>query len=279
MPKIGVFCHMHYRDQYLSMRDYLMMIPYEFDLYLSTSSPGNADYLRELFAPWPRVTIELVPNRGRDVAPKLVTFRDAHAKYDYVLWLHTKGSYWQWRAHILDTLISTPSTVAAIIEKFEAAPRLGVIAAEHWPPIIPWVNWCFNKPLAKQLATRAGIKLTPFWRRSPLPDTIDFPSGTMFWARPAALRPLLDLNLTFDEFPPEPIGRDGTIAHALERMIYLSAIHAGYQWTTVTVTDNGFRQKFARPTSRPARSLYYRMRRQWRHSRARLPDAAPQPAG
>jgi hypothetical protein len=37
----------------------------------------------------------------------------------------------------------------------------------------------------------------------------------MFWVRLDAIRPLLDLATT--DFPKEPIPKDGTLAHALER--------------------------------------------------------------
>jgi lipopolysaccharide biosynthesis protein len=48
--------------------------------------------------------------------------------------------------------------------------------------------------------------------------SLDFPSGSMFWARPDALRPILDLGLTLDEFPEEAGQVDGTVAHAIERL-------------------------------------------------------------
>jgi lipopolysaccharide biosynthesis protein len=68
--------------------------------------------------------------------------------------------------------------------------------------------------------------------RVPLPPSIDFPVGTMFWARPEALAPLLRLGLTPDEYPPEPLNADGTVLHALERLLPLVAEDAGYHYAT-----------------------------------------------
>ena len=53
------------------------------------------------------------------------------------------------------------------------------------------------------------------------PPAIDFPVGTMFWARPEALAPLLRLGLNLDDYPDEPLPVDGTILHALERLLPL----------------------------------------------------------
>ena len=37
------------------------------------------------------------------------------------------------------------------------------------------------------------------------------PLGTMFWFRPAALKPLFDHDWQWEDFPPEPNDIDGTI--------------------------------------------------------------------
>jgi len=50
----------------------------------------------------------------------------------------------------------------------------------------------------------------------------------MFWARPRALAPLIRAKLQWQEFPAEPLPYDGTILHALERLIPFIAAHEGY---------------------------------------------------
>jgi lipopolysaccharide biosynthesis protein len=69
----------------------------------------------------------------------------------------------------------------------------------------------------------------------PLPPFFEFPVGSMFWARPCALSPLLDLKLDWDDYPEEPIPDDGTILHALERLIPFSAGKVGLTWSTVHI--------------------------------------------
>jgi lipopolysaccharide biosynthesis protein len=55
----------------------------------------------------------------------------------------------------------------------------------------------------------------------------------MFWARSAALRPLLNLALSFNDFPQETGQIDGTLAHAIERLYLLACERAGFSWLKI----------------------------------------------
>jgi lipopolysaccharide biosynthesis protein len=230
-PNIAVIGHMYHPDLYAEIMDTLRRIPYWIDVYFAVPSNGCRRLLTDLcsdISTIKSVAIEVVPNRGRDIATKFVTFRDVYRGYDYVLLVHTKASIPEWRQWMLSSLAGTPQTVSTIIHAFERNPRLGVVAGEHYEPITPWVHWSGNAKYAKPLADRMGITL---------PRHVDFPSGSMFWARPAALQPILDLNLTYDDLPPEPVPGDKTVLHAIERLIYLSALRAGYGWTNIAIRD------------------------------------------
>ena len=60
-----------------------------------------------------------------------------------------------------------------------------------------------------------------------------FPVGNMFWFRPGALRPLLESNIDYKDFPEEPIPNDGTLAHAVERILLYVAQHEGYSSSAI----------------------------------------------
>jgi lipopolysaccharide biosynthesis protein len=62
----------------------------------------------------------------------------------------------------------------------------------------------------------------------------------MFCARPRALQSLSDLDLTWDDYPAEPLAIDGTLLHAIERLIPFSAAQAGYGFATSYV-ETAFR--------------------------------------
>jgi lipopolysaccharide biosynthesis protein len=231
--KIGIFCHMFYPKLFVPLWARLEQIPVQTDLYISTGTPDPI--ISVLFHRWQgSVNIRTVENRGRDVAPRLVTFAKDHEPYDLILHVHTKGSHDQWREHLLDRLLPSPEGVIAIIDQFRLDPALGIVAPEHWPAVMPWINWGeSNLDHARRLATRARIEFDP--------DDLDFPSGSMFWARPAAIMPLLNLGLSFDDFPEEAGQFDGTIAHAIERLWYYAAANEGFTCQTVSLQNGHVR--------------------------------------
>ena len=75
------------------------------------------------------------------------------------------------------------------------------------------VGWGANLAFAEPLAGRMGLEK--------LPEHFVFPVGSMFWAKTSALAPLLDLNLSWDDYPEEPLPYDGSSLHALERLFSL----------------------------------------------------------
>jgi len=226
-PRIAVFCHMFHADLFSEVARYLANIPVPAHLYFSTSTEENRSKLREMF---PRAVVEVVPNRGRDIAPKFVTFARIHDGYDYVLHLHTKASSAAWRRHLFEHLIGSPKIVATILNAFEHDLRLGVIAPNHYPPVAPWIRWHGNETIAATLLERMGVEL---------PDKIEFPAGSMFWARPGAIKPILELGLRYEDFPVEPLRTGQTIAHAIERLVFISAVHSGFGWSLVSPTSDG----------------------------------------
>jgi lipopolysaccharide biosynthesis protein len=63
---------------------------------------------------------------------------------------------------------------------------------------------------------------------APLPGYIEFPAGSMFWAKTVALKPLLEHPFAPNDFEPEVGQTDRTIMHAIERSLAHISLSQGY---------------------------------------------------
>lgn len=232
-PRLAVICHVFYDALAPELRRYLGNIPFPFDLFISTDDDAKKARIEKSFSDFTsgRVEMRIAPNRGRDIAPKLVAFADVYARYDFVLHLHTKASKHAealelWRAFLFENLLGSPEIVRSVFDAFARKPDLGIVASQHFEPVRHWISWGGNFKTTARLALRLGIPLAA-------DRLLDFPSGSMFWARSAALKPLLDLDLQFADFDIESGQVDKTLAHAIERLYFHVCEHAGYRWMKI----------------------------------------------
>src|SRR5262245_17091762 len=194
------------------------------DLMLTTDDERKAQMIREAAGGYDRgkVLVRLVPNRGRDIGPLMAAFADdVLSEYDVIGHVHGKRSITiengamgeSWREFLWQHLVGDCHPMMdLILGRFAAEGRLGIVFPDD-PHLSDWDD---NQEVAAELATRMGIM-------EPLPPFFDFPAGTMFWARTEALRPLLSLKLDWSDYPIEPVPSDGTILHALERLLPFAA--------------------------------------------------------
>jgi lipopolysaccharide biosynthesis protein len=183
------------------------------------------------------VDIRVFPNRGRDIGAFLAAFgEDIASRYAIVGHVHGKRSPTvggqadphlgdRWREFLWQNLLGERHAMMdAVIARMAADRTLGLV----FPDDPHLCDWRENRDNAQALAARIGMTAA-------LPPFFDFPVGTMFWARSAALKPLFDLKLAWDDYPPEPLPYDGTILHAIERLLPFVAQHAGYRVATTHV--------------------------------------------
>lgn len=230
--RVAVHVHLHYPDLANEMAARVNTALPQADAFVSVTSEAGRDAALEAFRDNGQATVEVVPNLGRNVVPMLDVLRrhDVAARYDLFCHLHGKKSAasasdagGKWRTFLLDTLLGTPALTAVVAALFEAEPELGLLFPEDRHS----VGWTANKPLAQVLASR----LTP---APSLPGFPVFPVGAMFWARPKILVPLVgQLDWLAAAIPPEPLAYDGTILHAIERMLPALAEAAGFGWGTL----------------------------------------------
>lgn len=226
---IAVHMHLYYTEMLKEFVSYLNNIPCQFNLYVSVPKSADVEAIQvELKTLLPRVgdvVVEAVPNRGRDIAPMIVQFGKRLAKYEIIAHIHTKKSphndnLADWCQDILAKLMGIPGSsgghVAQIIGLLQTTGKV-VLPEGRNDFIKERTGWAANYNLARQILekyTQLSIQDYP---------GVVFPEGSMFWARSECLKDFLSLPLKYSDFPSEPIAADGTLAHALERLILIFA--------------------------------------------------------
>jgi|GEM_PF-2747066 len=173
--------------------------------------------------------IEVFPmeNRGRDILPFL-RMGNKIMSYDLVCKLHTKKSDYSpelsgWRDYLIGALLGSEKTFWKNIAAFEKDENLGVLSPGWFKKYSgKKYDWGSNKERSDELLKSLGFGIAA-------PSKTTFPAGSMFWFRPAALKSLLAKKEILDDFEEEAGQLDGTLAHAVERIIHVVAEANGYK--------------------------------------------------
>ena len=229
--KIAVAAHLFYPDIWDEIHRLITTFPLGTRLYISLVE-GYSDHLAgTIRAMHPGAQIEVVKNRGRDVLPFLSQLDKIQADgVLFALKIHSKKSLYnpeirgdEWRASLYGELAASTSRVNAIIRTFSSMPDIGVLIPHlHCIGLAHCMEE--NRSMVDRLAVAMGISVVEQEM-----GEIGFPAGTMFWFRPEALLPLKELKLSADDFPEESGQTDCTLAHAIERIISLSAKAARFE--------------------------------------------------
>ena len=228
--KVALHIHVHYPELLGEMLEALAANRLRPDLFISTNQASQADAMEQQVQEhyFNLQELHVVPNRGRDLGPLLTCF-GARLDRDYAIHghLHTKKSALigqkqadLWRHFLLAHLVgdSLNNMADRIIAALQADPKLGLVFADD--PTC--VGWSSNRDHAERLAERLELP--------ELPVAFDFPVGSMFWARQGALTPLYKIGLQWADYPPEPLSYDGTMLHAIERLLPMIAAAQGYTY-------------------------------------------------
>lgn len=235
MIRTAIHLHLHYQDVAIELIERVAALTRPPPLFVTYSAPLSGEVDRALGA-FDAPTVIRVPNIGWDIGPLLhilPALRDAGVTA--VAHLHTKkgnsGYAAEWRALGLDGTVGDDAVVAAIGAAFHdpairlaGSARLWTSAAAHM----------FGN--GEALAALAPTVAAPGYP----PADWGFFAGSFFWSRVDLLERLVPL-ATFEAGD----ARDGTAAHALERLIGLAgtanggrvALVAGRALRVVGATD------------------------------------------
>jgi len=241
---IAMHLHLFYIDLLDEFVEYIANMPFYFDLYISITNCNHEKIILQKMSGLERIqkiTVVTVQNKGRDVAPMVVTFAKDLMLYDYICHIHTKKSMHagheqkNWRYHLLHNLLGSANVIRTIFTIFRMHSDIGIVYPETYHNIPYWTQtWLSNKNLAKQLLNM--LQIDP-----DLPDYVDYPAGTMFWARSDAVKPLLELGLGYENFTEEKGQIDGTIAHAIEHSLVIIVQDSGRHLCEVNFEQDIYR--------------------------------------
>ncbi|MEZ3160058.1 rhamnan synthesis F family protein [Microbacterium sp. BWT-B31] len=237
-----VLAHIFYAEMTDEMLDRAEMLPGDYDLVVTTADEEKAAAIRQVIAGRRRrgkSEVRVVAsNNGRDQGAFLIDCRDVllDGGYDLVVKIHSKktpqdifhvGRHFR-RQQFLN-LLNSPGYTANVVALFQQEPGLGIV----YPPMIhlghPTLghSWWSNKHGFYERCKQLGIRV-PLDDISPLA-----PFGSMYIARPAALRILVEHEWTYDDFGGSEAYQDGGLAHILERMPSYAAGELGYHTRTI----------------------------------------------
>lgn len=226
---IGVQIHFYYPDLFDEVVYFLKSIPYRFSLYVSVIKGEDVVKWQEKFElhiPNASVTVRSFENRGRDISSFVAGFNEELAQHEYICHLHTKRSLHNsnkadWRRQLFVNLLGSANIVATIFKMFEENKHLGLVFPEFHHSLLGQISWGTNFEVSSKLALKLGLKISS-------DELVTFPAGSMFWARTSALMPLLKSGIKYSDFPEEAKQVDGTLAHAVERMLGEIVVQNGY---------------------------------------------------
>jgi glycosyltransferase involved in cell wall biosynthesis len=218
--KVAFHIHVFYPKLFVQFLNRINANQTRPDLFISVPSVDAQTEVAGLLSKYGGIVkaIQIVPNRGRDIGPLLTLFgSELIESYDIIGHMHTKVSPHAgndigtvWSNFLFENLLGGQDRpiMDMILSAMSNNPELGLAFPEDPHPI----GWDKNLKDAMLLAEK--LKLA-----EPLEKNLNFPVGTMFWVRKNKLAPMVQLGLTWEDYPVEPLPIDGTMLHAIERIL------------------------------------------------------------
>ena len=238
----GVLIHLHYVENIEEHFNYIENIPDTIDVMITSSEASVLEILSKHYKYKTNISVIRKENRGRDISALLVAGRDFVQKHKYICFVHDKKSSRRifdedvrlWNRNLWENMIGSERYIEQVLLSFEQNEKLGLML----PPepigraIGAWYisSWGRNFENTLQLARTLDLKADIQENYPPISI------GTVFWAKTDALKKLLEKEWRYDDFPEEPMATDGTISHAIERILPYVAQDAGYE-SCMCMTD------------------------------------------
>ena len=233
MTDVVVILCFYYKESFDEYFDRIKPVTEIADTFLITSSSIVLERAQDIALKDQCSKMKVIekPNRGRDISALLVTAKDIIKNYKYICFYHDKTSKNQhtseyahnWEATLFDNTICNHFYVRNVIDYFKADEQLGLLLPpEPLGEYHYFDYWLDNYENTVDLAKNLELNVVPDRNENPISV------GTTFWARRDALEKLFDYDWKYESFVDEPLPSDGTISHAVERVLPYVVQDAGY---------------------------------------------------
>lgn len=231
--RVAVVMHLFYPDMVSECIVKLKNIPFEFDLFVTTSLGEGEQAFKEVLSAFPSAKIFHYPNYGADIAP-FMELVSTLKTYFMVGKIHTKRDVGKWgatwRNELLDSVLKSAEHVERVVAAFRANKDLKLVCSK-----VLYKHGVLNsvpqtRTITREIAADIGVSdhLEKDWA---------FVAGTMFWARPQYLLKLGRYMCESGGYSTQ-FRRDGAIEHGIERMIGLSLWDDPASQVGLTSEDN-----------------------------------------
>ncbi|MEQ9692872.1 glycoside hydrolase family 99-like domain-containing protein [Shimia sp. SDUM112013] len=244
--RFAIVMHLYYPDLWPEFAETLERLEFDYDLYVTLTYRGEEtdELAKEISSDYPNAVVAMMPNRGRDILPFMNLLNaGAFDDYDAVCKIHTKKSPHRddgdiWRRHLIEGILpkeNLEQMLEAFVDDRKAA--FWVADGQHFTGE-KW--WGSNLELTQSLLRRLEIEIDG--------SHLSFPAGSIYWIKPTILKLLKAMHLHEGEFDVEYAQVDGTVAHALERVMGFLAIEAGQDvLQTTQVAELGGQKPVKKP--------------------------------
>jgi hypothetical protein len=224
--ELAIVVHVFHYELWEEIARALRHIPQSFDLYCTVIRRDGFDPLvAGIQARFPNARVLCFPNHGRDIFPFVHLVNSGiFSNYAAVCKLHTKKSVHladegdHWRSELIRGILPSKEQVGWILRGFLTDPAIGAVVSDQHLLEHP-DKWGANRQRVTDELGRIGIAADRF--------KLSFPSGSMYWIKPEALKLLQSMNYCAEDFEREEGQLDGTLAHAIERIMGFLVQHAG----------------------------------------------------
>ena len=259
----AVIIYLYYVDTVKNYISYIETVPKEYDIYIVSSNEIVLKKAQGFLVEREAVCI-LKENRGRDISAVLIAAAPVLKKYDRVCFIHDKSANAEylekdtafWIYNLWSNTLGSEMYIRKINQLFDENKMLGLLVPpepygeflSHWYGDTWFENYDATRQLAECL--NLDVQVTQEEQLTAL--------STVFWARTAALKKIVDYPWKYEDFPEEPLPIDGTLNHAIERIFPFVVLDAGF--TTGIVMRKQYAEELLLLVQRDMRHMYFLLR-------------------